>query len=41
MKTTTRYGAAAAGLFLVAALLLTGCEDAVEKPSKNGGPTAP
>ena len=40
MKTTTRYGAAAAGLFLVAALLLTGCEDAVEKPS-NGGPTPP
>ena len=39
MKTTTRCGATAAGLLLAAALLLTGCEEAVEKPSKDGGPT--
>ena len=41
MKMTKRCGTTAAGLLLAAALLLTGCEDAVEKPSKDSGPTDP
>ena len=41
MKKTTRCGATAAGLLLAAALLLTGCEDVVKKPSQDGPTTAP
>lgn len=42
MKVTTRGGATAAGLLLAATLLLTmltGCEEAVEQPSEESGPT--
>ena len=38
MRMTTRYGATAAGL-LLAVLLLTGCGEAVDKPSTESGPT--
>ena len=38
MKMTKRCGTTAAGLLLAAALLLTGCEEAVEKPSNENGP---
>ena len=38
MKMTKRCGTTAAGLLLAAALLLAGCEEAVEKPLNGNGP---